>query len=1094
MQPTIEKAVEAHKSGQLAEAEALYRAILQVQPLHPDANHNLGVLAVSVNKTALALPLFKVALEANPKQGQFWLSYVDALIKVQQIEIAKNVVDQAKKMGVIEGVIVALEAKVSALLPNLEIRKTEEDPLTSAIQLRELGRYKEAQEWINFYLASHSNSSEAWSLLSQVLLLDKQEVASAKALETALSINPELPSIYRNKARLLLRQAKPVEALNMASSGFSKSYKDPESLVVLAACLIANKRDIEALTLIEQSLQLQPSYAEAFVNRALIRLNGQDQKGAMKDLEAALSLKPHLGQVWGVLGSLRYQISDLSGAIQALQELDKLEPTNVKNMVILGEFLRQANRKKEAIFILERATELEPENASAWTNLGTTWQQLGSLENAKAAYEKSLAINPKSAEVSCNLGSVEKDAGNWESARKYFEQSIKVNPNLVQVHSNLGITLINLGRLEEAEMSFRNSIRLKPDDARAHNNLGNALKDLGRLEDAAISFRHATLLKPDFAQAHSDLGITLKDLGRLEDAERSFRHSIEIKPSFAQAHSNLGATLKDLGRLEEAEFSYRKAVELDPKLAQAHYNLGNTLNDLGKRENAEASYRQAIDLSPADAKIHNNLGNLLKDLDRLEEAEASYRQAISLNPDDEKNYNNLGNVLQDLGQLEEAEVSYKQAISLKPEYHTALSNLLFLQSHISTNSAEKLFEMHCGFGQQFEAPLRPFWQSHTNNLDPVRKLRIGFVSGDFREHAVVSCIEPILMHLSTYESLSLHAYHNNHLIDLTSKRLEGYFSSWDRVSHFSDEKLAEKIRADAIDILIDLSGHTAHNRLTVFARKPAPLQATWIGYPGTTGLQSMDYYLCDDQWLPHEKFASQFTEQLAYLPATAAFLPASNAPDVNDLPALRKGYVTFGSFNRMNKVTQLAIHTWAEVLRAVPQSKMLIGNVVDDQNEQRISDMFAQVGVAADRFYFRPRSDMHSYLALHSEVDVCLDTLQYGGGTTVFHSLWMGVPTITLAGDTPASCQATCILQHCGLDDFVSNDLQGFVHASVSAVSDLQGLSKIRAGMRDRLSASTVMQPALVTKGLERVLRLMWERWCVGLPAKSIESNDRQIS
>jgi len=302
-----------------------------------------------------------------------------------------------------------------------------------------------------------------------------------------------------------------------------------------------------------------------------------------------------------------------------------------------------------------------------------------------------------------------------------------------------------------------------------------------------------------------------------------------------------------------------------------------------------------------------------------------------------------------------------------------------------------------------------------------------------------------------------------------------------------DADLAEKICSDGIDILIDLSGHTAYNRLPVFARKPAPLQASWIGYPGTTGLESMDYFFCDKRWLPQGQFASQFTEKLAYLPATAAFQPETTAPAVSELPALHNGYVTFGSFNRMDKVNRATIQIWAQVLRAVPDARMLLGNVTGDENKQRVIDWFEHAGVAVERLDLRPRSDMATYLALHSEVDVCLDTLPYGGGTTVYHALWMGVPTVTLAGSTPASRQATCILGHCGLDEFVCDDVESFVRKSILTASSVDVLSTIRTGMRERVLTSPLGQPALVAKGLERALRMMWERWCAELPAQSLD-------
>jgi tetratricopeptide (TPR) repeat protein len=560
----LQRAVEAHKAGKLQDAESLYRAILQAQPNHPDANHNLGVLAVSLNKTEAALPLFKIALEANPNQGQFWLSYLDALIKEKQFENAKSLLKQGKKRGLAGEMVEALEAKLVQIDINLRSQKTESNKLSTAIELRETGRYQEAQDWLTQFLEVEPSDAEGWSLLSQLFLLDKKDAQAEKAIATAVSINPNLPSVYRNQARLLLKKSKPAEALLKAQSGFEKSTEDPESWIVLATCLIANQRDLDALPLIASALKVRPNYAEAFATKGLVRLRAKDTSGAIEDFEKAGALKPHLTQIWELLGALRYQNKNLSGAIEALKKAQSLDPANANYMIDLGEFLRQDQRIEEAIAILKEATEKAPENANAWINLGTALQQNNKIENAQTAYKKALAINPNSAEVCNNLGFIAKDIVDWESARKYFEQAIAIKPEMAEAHSNLGATLQELGRLEDAEESYNKAIAIKPDYAQAHSNLGNTLKELGRLEDAETSYNKAIAIKPDYAQAHSNLGATLQELGRLEDAEESYNKAIAIKPDYFEAHYNLGVTLKVLGRLEDAEASYAQAIRLEP--------------------------------------------------------------------------------------------------------------------------------------------------------------------------------------------------------------------------------------------------------------------------------------------------------------------------------------------------------------------------------------------------------------------------------------------------------------------------------------------------------------------------------------------------
>ena len=352
--------------------------------------------------------------------------------------------------------------------PNL---RSHPDELLAAIELREVGRYKEAQEWLEKFVQHNPANSEALSLLSQVLLLDKKEAEAERILAAAASINSELPSVNRNQARLLLKQSKAPEALKKAQLGCEQSPEDLENLLVLAVCLQANQRDLEALSIIEKILKAKSNYAEAYANRALIKLRIKDTTGAIEDAEMAVSLKPHLTQIWGLLGSLHYQCSNLSDAIEALKSAHKNEPKNTDFMIQLGEFLRQDNKVSEAISILEQATELSPQDAEAWTNLGVAFQQGKRIADAKISYEKALALNPKSAAIASNLGIMAKEAQDWESAVGYFENALEIEPNLAEAHGNLGITLQELGRFEEAEASYTQAIALKPDFAEAQQNL-----------------------------------------------------------------------------------------------------------------------------------------------------------------------------------------------------------------------------------------------------------------------------------------------------------------------------------------------------------------------------------------------------------------------------------------------------------------------------------------------------------------------------------------------------------------------------------------------------------------------------------------------
>jgi predicted O-linked N-acetylglucosamine transferase (SPINDLY family) len=401
--------------------------------------------------------------------------------------------------------------------------------------------------------------------------------------------------------------------------------------------------------------------------------------------------------------------------------------------------------------------------------------------------------------------------------------------------------------------------------------------------------------------------------------------------------------------------------------------------------------------------------------------------------------------------------------------------------------AEELYARHCRFGQLFEAPLRSHWPQHLNSREPERCLKIGFVSADLREHSLAMFIGPLLELWARYPKLSLHAYHNHSTNDKITEQLKHHFAHWQVVVDLPDADLADKIRADGIDILFDLSGHTAKHRLLTFARKPAPIQVSWMGYPGTTGLMAMDYYFCDRFHLQQSEFNAQFTEKIVYLPAGALFQQIYKTPPVNTLPSLKNGYITFGSFNRSNKLGRPVVTLWSQLLRALPSSRMLLGGMPKVGDFDWLIDWFAQEGISSERLSFYQRCNVEAYLDLHHEVDICLDTFPYGGGTTSCHALWMGVPTLTLAGQTLPSRVGACLQSHADLADFICHHEAEFIEKGLYWSNHLAELATIRAGLRERFKNSAMGQESVIAASVERALRIMWQRWCAGLPAESFE-------
>lgn len=655
-------------------------------------------------------------------------------------------------------------------------------------------------------------------------------------------------------------------------------------------------------------------------------------------------------------------------------------------------------------------------------------------------------------------------------------------PDDAETHNNLGSALYSEGQPDKAVVSYRQAVTIAPTYADAHKNLATALSAMGQTNAAAQSFRQAIAIKPDFAEAHNDLGIVLQALGQIDSAILSFKRAIELNPAFAQAYRNLGPTLLEVGRFEEAIACFQHVLGTNSSDAKAHNLLGVAQYSLKQYPEALASYRRALAIVPNDFVYLHNLGLAQYAFGQFFETIATYNQLIELCPKNAVLYNDLGNAQLSLGLLDQAVANYEKGLQICPELSACHSNLLFALGHSEKLDGAALFAAHRAFSEKYEAPLRQTWTHHRNVRNPERKLQVGFVSGDFYSHVVARFAGPLLEQLSLHDDLTLHAYANSSVEDSVTKILQGFFKHWHTVVDLTDSELVKKIEKDGIDILIDLSGHTKGNRLLTFAHKPAPLQVSWLGYPGTTGLQAIDYYLADSFVSPIGKFDDQFTEKIVRVPALAPFQQSDVTLPVNVLPALANGFVTFGSFNRATKINRTVISCWAELLRALPTSKLLIEGVAA---EAQCMEWLRQEGIDADRLSWHARKGVEAYNLLHYQVDICLDTFPYNGATTSWSAVLMGVPTLTIAGDTPAGHYGAAIMGQLGLQSFVASDAQDLVQKGVYWSTHLDELAQVRASMRERFGNCPVGKPEVIAVSLANALRKMWHRWCAGLPADS---------
>jgi protein O-GlcNAc transferase len=393
-----------------------------------------------------------------------------------------------------------------------------------------------------------------------------------------------------------------------------------------------------------------------------------------------------------------------------------------------------------------------------------------------------------------------------------------------------------------------------------------------------------------------------------------------------------------------------------------------------------------------------------------------------------------------------------------------------------------LFEEHRRWGEAHEGALRENWRPHANPQDPERILRVGYVSGDLRDHSVSFFIEPLLAHHDPRQIAVVCFDVSRYADDAVTRRLKTFGHTWRRVRDLDDDTLADTIRRERIDILVDLSGHTEMNRLLTFARKPAPVQATWLGYLGTTGLTSMDYRITDAYLDPPGQSERFHTETLYRLQNAACFSPRGATPDVGELPALRNGYVTFGSVNQWSKVGRSVVESWCEMLRLAADARLIVvaRGAHNPAYAKEIVAEFATRGIDTRRVSVRPMSSLGEFLALFDQLDVTLDPFPYGGGTTTMHSLWMGVPVVTLAGMSAFSRNAVGPLTEVGLGDLIGKSPADYVRIAESLTRDIDRLRDIRCELRSRLLSSQIGMQESFTRQMETAFRQMWQRYCGG--------------
>lgn len=646
------------------------------------------------------------------------------------------------------------------------------------------------------------------------------------------------------------------------------------------------------------------------------------------------------------------------------------------------------------------------------------------------------------------------------------------------------------GKMQEAEKAYHEALKLDPNNVDAMHLLGVLSSHTGRHDAAAEWIGKAIAISPSVPALYLNLGNVYQAQGKLDQAIESFSRALELKPDFAEAHLNLGNAYQTRRNYTAAIAHYEKALALKPEHPDALLSLGNVLQAEHRWNEAVDCYSRSLTRRPDSPEAHYNLGNVLNKLGHFKDAASCFQRALELNPDLVEAQMNLGGVFMAQGRLEEAVGHYEQAVQMNRAYALARSNALLATQYASHLSPEEIFARHRAFGIDFEGAM-PHFPLHPNTRKPKRKIKIGYVSPDFRQHSVAYFAETVLAR-HNHTLFEVYGYYNHHIEDGITERFKGYCDHWLNINQMGDADVAQRIRDDGIDILVDLAGHTGQNRLPVFALKPAPVQVTWLGHPNTTGLKSMDYRITDSYAEPVGMTELLNTETLWRMPDVfCCYTPCAANPErrsdaalaVQPTPMLRNGYVTFGCFNNIAKVSPQTVALWSRLMKSVPGSRLMLEAWWLDSPElqEQIYARFAMHGIEAERLVMKPRTPEQQYVLYH-EVDVALDPFPCSGGTTTFDGLWMGVPLVTLAGRTFVSRMGVSLLSNMGLSDLAAASEDAYVEKAQRLIADPEALNALRLGMREKMERSPLMDAPLFVKNMEKAYRAMWKKWCEDEP------------
>lgn len=782
------------------------------------------------------------------------------------------------------------------------------------------------------------------------------------------------------------------------------------------------------------------------------------------------------------IATQRHRAGDLAAARGLYRQILDRSPLEAKTLFRYGLLELQDARPSEALALIGRAVALAPADPRHQMGLAQTLQALGRFAEAATACRRVIEADPRCADAHFALGLALQSQGDYAAAIGPYERAVDIEPEHFAALNNLGLCRQRCGLIADAATAYARALRLRPDQPGAMANLGTVLQALDRTDEAVALLRAAVQLAPEVTSHVVNLGIVLCRRREFASAEAVLRDAAARDPRNTDALFNLGIALHGLGRHEDAAQAYRAAIALRPGHADAYINLGNVLREVGDLAGAASAYESAMLARPDCVIAMNNAACLLRTMGRLDDAEDMLRRALRVEPLRAALHDNLGSVLKDAGDLEAAIACFRRSVELDPGNAAAHSNLVYALGFQSA-SAGPLFEECLAWGRRFARTESGVLRVHTNEPSANRRLRIGYVSPDFREHCQSMFIIPLLSR-HDHAAFEIYCYASVARPDEYTRRIAALADVWRDVRRLDDAELAARVEDDGIDILVDLTMHMAGGRPGMFARKPAPVQVAWLAYPGTTGLPAMDYRISDPRLDPAGQ-EIHYSERTVRLPDSFwCYDPLTVDPPVNALPALERGYLTFGCLNNPCKVTDQTLGLWGAVMRAVGDARLVL-LAPAGRHRERLSRRLAAHGIAGERVELVPYRERAAYLRTYHDIDLGLDTIPYNGHTTSLDSLWMGVPTLTLMGRTCAGRAGLSQLFQLGLTDLAARTAAELVALAVAQSRNLSRLAQLRRELRPRLERSALMDAARFARNVEAAYRGLWVEHCVSRAASA---------